>query len=193
MLKRLFSNPSLFFLLLGNLYCIRYFQKHPDGFATVVWIYWFQSVIIGLFNFLFLLTIKNFDASNFTVNGKPATNINKGCMAWFFLGHYGFFHFVYAIFLLVGFGLGALDTQLLLIGVVAFFLESILNFIRQKQLESYGAFQIGAMFFMPYVRIIPMHFVILLPAIFGWQPSLLFLILKMVADIISFMLYQKQR
>lgn len=192
MLKKIFSNPSLLFLLAGNLYCIWYFQNHPDGFATVVWIYWFQSIIIGLFNFLFLLTVKNFDTSNFTMNDKPVKAENKGCMAWFFLVHYGFFHLGYAVFLLVDFGVRSLDIQLLWIGVVAFFLESIMNFIRQKQMEKRVSFQISTLFFMPYLRIVPMHLMILLPAFFGWQPSMLFLVLKMAADFLSFILLQKQ-
>lgn len=190
MLKKALTNPSLLFLLAGNLYCIWYFQNHPDGFATIVWIYWFQSIIIGLFNFLFLLTVKNYDAANFTMNGKPVTAGNKGCAAWFFLFHYGFFHFVYAIFLLVGLGVKSIDSKLLLIGVAAFFLESILSFIRQKQMESRVVMPIGTLFFLPYLRIFPMHLMILLPEIFGWQPSILFLGLKMVADLLSFLLYE---
>jgi len=186
------SNPSLLFLVAGNLYCIWYFQNHPDGFATVVWIYWFQSITIGLFNFLFLLTVKNFNGGNFTMNNKPVKAENKGCMAWFFLVHYGFFHLGYAVFLLVDFGVRSIDTQLLLIGVVAFFLESILGFIRQKQMESRMSFQISTLFFMPYLRIVPMHLMILLPAFLGWKPSLLFLVLKMVADFLSFILLNHQ-
>jgi hypothetical protein len=189
MLKKALTNPSFLFLLAGNLYCIWYFQKHPDGFATIVWIYWFQSIIIGLFNFLFLLTVKNYDAANFTMNDKPVTAGNKGCAAWFFLFHYGFFHFVYAIFLLVYFGLDKMDNKLLLIGVAAFFLESIIGFIRQKQMESRISMPIGTLFFLPYLRIFPMHLMILLPQFFGWEPGLLFLGLKMVADILSLMLY----
>jgi Family of unknown function (DUF6498) len=192
MLKKNLSNPSLLFLVAGNLFCIWYFQTHPEGFATVVWIYWFQSVIIGLFNFLFLLTVKNFDTGNFTMNNKPVKPESKGCMAWFFLVHYGFFHLGYAIFLLVGIGVKSLDSKLLLIGVVAFFLESILNFIRQKQMERRVSFQLNAMFFLPYLRIVPMHLMILLPAFLGWKPSLIFLVLKMAADFLSFIFLQKQ-
>lgn len=192
MLKKMFSNPSFLFLVAGNLFCIWYFQNHPDGFVNVVWVYWFQSIIIGLFNFLLLLTIKNMDATGFKLNNQPVTAQNKGCAAWFFLVHYGIFHLVYAVFLLVLFGVKLLDLKLLLIGVVAFFIESILNYIRQKQMESRVAARISTLFFMPYLRIIPMHLMILLPAFLGWQPSLLFLVLKMAADLLSFVLYHRQ-
>ena len=73
-----------------------------------------QSVIIGLFNFIDLLTIKNYDAANFKLNDAPVTEKNKGCMAWFFLLHFGFFHLVYGIFLLVDFGFLNVDRIFLL-------------------------------------------------------------------------------
>lgn len=189
MLKNFFSNPAILFLIAGNIYCIWYYENHPDGFVTVIWIYWFQSITIGIFNFLDLLTIKNYDASNFKMKNKPVTGDSKGCAAWFFLFHFGFFHFVYSIFLLVDFGISSISKMVLLLGIAAFFLESILNFMRQKQIERTVTFNLGTMFFLPYLRIIPMHMMILLPAFFGWKPSLLFLGLKMGADILSFLLY----
>ncbi len=190
MIKNLFRNPSFLFLLAGNLYCIWYYQNNPRSFATVVWIYWFQSVTIGLFNFIDLLTIKNFDGGGLKLNDQEVTTSNKGCTAFFFLVHYGFFHVGYAVFLLVDFGVKTINGTVLLLGVGTFFLESILNFMRQKQLERTLTVNLGTLFFLPYLRIVPMHLMILLPKFFGWQPSLLFLGLKMVADILSFMLYQ---
>lgn len=190
MVKKIFGNPSFLFLVAGNIYCIWYYQNNTGAFNTVVWIYWFQSITIGFFNFIDLLTIKNFDAGNFKINDQPVTAQNKGCTAWFFLLHYGFFHLGYAIFLLVGFDIRLVNKMVLLLGAATFFLESIINFRRQKQMEHTIQFNIGTMFFLPYLRIIPMHLMILLPAFLGWKPSLLFLVLKMGADIISFILYQ---
>ncbi len=189
MLKNIFSNPSILFLLAGNIYCIWYYENHPDAFATVVWIYWFQSITIGLFNFLDLLTVKNYDAANFKMNNKPVTTNNKGCIAWFFLFHYGIFHVVYAVFLLVNQGIRSVDKIILMLGIAVFFAESILNFMKQKQIEHTQSINLGTMFFLPYLRIIPMHLMILLPAFLGWKPSLLFLALKMGADILSFLIY----
>ncbi|MGG9961246.1 DUF6498-containing protein [Ferruginibacter sp. SUN106] len=191
MFKNLFSNPSFLLLLAGNFYCIWYYENNPGAFATVVWIYWFQSITIGLFNFIELLTMKNFDGSSFKLNDQPVTGSNQGCAAWFFLVHYGFFHLGYAIFLLIQIGVRSVNKAVLLIGVAVFFLEVVLNFIRQKQMEGKVTFNMGAMFMLPYLRIIPMHLMILLPAFLGWKPSLIFLLLKMGADILSFLFYHK--
>ncbi|HMI77884.1 MAG TPA: DUF6498-containing protein [Ferruginibacter sp.] len=189
MFKKIFSNPAILFLLAGNIYCIWYYGNNPAGFAIVVWIYWFQSIIIGLFNFIDLLTVKNYDSKDLRINDEPVTSANKGCTAWFFLVHYGGFHLAYAVFLLVDQGIRSVDKTIFLIGIATFFLESILNFRRQKEIERTVTVNIGTMFFLPYLRIIPMHLMILLPAFLGWKPSLLFLVLKMGADILSFVLY----
>jgi Family of unknown function (DUF6498) len=190
MIRKIFSNPALLFLLAGNLYCIWYYEKNPGAFATIIWIYWFQSIIIGLFNFIELLTVKNYVSDDLKLNDEPVTSKNKGCTAWFFLFHYSAFHLAYGVFLLVSQSILAVSKMIFLIGIATFFLESILNFRRQKEMEKTVAVNIGTLFFLPYLRIIPMHLMILLPAFLGWKPSLLFLVLKTGADIISYFLYQ---
>jgi hypothetical protein len=189
MFKKNLFNPSYLFLLAGNVYCIWYYENHPNAFVTVVWIYWFQSITIGVFNFLDLLTIKNYETGSFKLNNNPVSAENKGCVSWFFLFHYGFFHIGYAVFLIAGLGITSVNKRVLLIGIGVFFLESIMNFMRQKKIEQTVKLYLGYIFFLPYLRIIPMHLMILLPAFFGWKPSTLFLVLKMGADIVSFFLY----
>ena len=189
MFKKYFVDPSLLFLLAGNLYCIWYYENHTSGFNTVVWIYWMQSVIIGFFNFIDLLTIKNYDTTGFKMNNAPVTENNKGCMAWFFLFHYGMFHLAYCIFLLIQFGIITVDRKFFFLAVAAFLFESLLGFMKHKQIEREIKLNAGTLFFLPYLRIVPMHLMILLPAFSGWQPSGIFLALKMVADILSYALY----
>ncbi|MCB0708789.1 MAG: hypothetical protein KDC15_05305 [Chitinophagaceae bacterium] len=191
MIKKYFSNPYFLMLLASNLYCIWYFKNHDNGFVTVVWIYWIQSVIIGFFNFIDLLTIKNYDPGTAKLNGQPITEKNVGCLPWFFLLHYGLFHFVYGIFLLIKFSILKVDKSFLLIGVAAFLAESLAGFIRRKTAEQEKKFNIGSLFFLPYLRIIPMHLIIMVPAFLGVEPSIVFLVLKTIADIFSFILYQR--
>ena len=191
MLRKYFSNPFFLLLLAGNLYCIWYFQNHQNGFVTVVWIYWLQSIIIGFFNFIDLLTIKNYDAGNFKVNGRPLTESNKGCLPWFFAVHYGGFHLGYAVFLMIQFGVKTADGTFLLIGVAAFLMESLSAFIRRKTSGQNYKFNMGSLFFLPYLRVVPMHLMILVPAFTGLQPSVVFLVLKMLADVIAYILYER--
>jgi hypothetical protein len=41
------------------------------------------------------------------------------------------------------------------------------------------------MFFLPYLRIIPMHFMILIPAFLNLKPALIFLVLKGIFDVVG--------
>lgn len=191
MFQKQLRNPFFLLLLAGNFYCIWYFQNHENGFATVVWIYWWQSIIIGFFNFVDLLTIKNYDPSNFQVNGQPLTAKNKGCLPWFFAVHFGFFHLGYAIFLAIQFGGKNVDGTFLLIGIAAFLMESLSAFLRRKRAEKNYKFNMGSLFFLPYLRVVPMHLMIMAPAFTGLQPSVVFLVLKMIADVLAYFMYER--
>lgn len=189
MLKRISKDPSIYFLIAGNLYCIWNYKTAAGSFATVVWIYWFQSVIIGFFNFVDLLTVTNYDKTALSADGKTVPGESKGCTAIFFVFHFGAFHLAYGFYLLLKYSFLTVDGLVWMLGVAAFFMESVFNFMKQKQLEKNQQVQLGTLFFLPYLRILPMHLMILLPAFTGWAPSLLFLVLKMVADIFSALLY----
>jgi len=190
MLKKYLANPYLLMLLASNLYCIWYFNNHSNGFITVVWIYWLQSVIIGFFNFVDLLTIKNYDTSGTSLNDQPITEKSKGCLPWFFAVHFGIFHLVYMLFIAVDLGIDV-DNRFFLIGVAAFLLESLSAFIRRKTTGQQMKFNIGSIFFLPYLRVIPMHLMIMGSVFLSVQPSVIFLVLKTIADILSFVWYQK--
>lgn len=164
-----------------NGYLIYYYQQQPGEFNTIVWIYWLQSVLIGLFNFFDLMSVKNPDETSMSLNNQPVAEGSMGCAAWFFLLHYGFFHFVYAIFLLVGKHSGV-NGKLLLITAGIFVTESTIQFIRKRNTLQPEKINVGRMFFTPYLRIVPMHLMILVPAFLGITASILFLVLKTVAD-----------
>jgi hypothetical protein len=181
LLQRIFKDPGFWFLLLMNGYLIYYYQQQPGEFNTIVWIYWAQSVLIGLFNFFELMSVKNPDETSMSLNNQPVSKSNMGCAAWFFLFHYGFFHFVYAIFLLVGKSSGV-NGKLLLITAGIFVTESTIQLIRRRSVLHAGKVNVGKMFFTPYLRIIPMHLMILVPSFLGITASVLFLVLKTAAD-----------
>ena len=192
MLRKAIYDPSFWIIVSVNIFCIYYYQNHPEGFRSIVWIYWIQSVLIGLFNFLDLLTVKNPVPSDMTINNKPvdSSGRRKGCTALFFLFHYQFFHFVYAIFIAIQVK-GMLDIHFILLSVGAILLELTISFIRNKQLQKNLQINYGRLFMMPYLRIIPMHLMILLPAFFGIKPSIVFLVLKLLADACMYLVAQR--
>jgi hypothetical protein len=189
LLKNVLKDPSFWLLIAINTWCIYYYERHPEGFSTIVWLYWIQSVLIGIFNFLDLLTIKNPDPKSMTINDRPMDGSGKsrGCVAFFFLFHYQFFHFVYIIFLATMLK-GPIDFIFLLMGTVAFALGTLVQFIRHKRAEAGIIVNVGKIFFMPYLRIVPMHLMILGPAFLGWHTSTVFLLLKLMADALMYIL-----
>lgn len=187
MLQRISKDPGLWFLVLMNSYLIYYYQQQPHEFNTIIWIYWMQSILIGFFNFIDLITVKNPDETSMKMNNQPVSKSNMGCAAWFFLFHFGFFHFVYAIFLLTS-NLKGANGKIILITAGIFLAESTIQLIRKKRITETEKVNVGKMFFTPYLRIVPMHLVILLPSFLGIAGSLIFLVLKMIADIGMYLL-----
>lgn len=189
-MRKALMDPSLWILLLGNFWCIWYFGSNPEGIGNVIWIYWLQSVIIGLVNFLDLLTLKDFNSVNFKLNNEPVTSKNSGCVGWFFLMHYGIFHFVYMIFIAVDYHKN-INGKLILLVLAGFIVEAIISFKQRKEAERVASLSIGTIFFLPYLRIIPMHLTIIIPKFLDIQPTIIFLLLKTLADIGFYLLTKR--
>lgn len=143
--------------------------------------------MIGLFNIADMLSIKSVIPGSMEINESPVKNDGKtkGCSAAFFAMHYGAFHLAYGMFLLV-FTKLKIDFDFVLIGLAAFSLSLIIDFIRHKQWQQHNPVNLGTMFFLPYLRIIPMHLMILGPAFLHWEASTIFLVLKTVADVLMY-------
>jgi len=187
-LQKILRDPSFWTLIALNLFFIYEVKDDPKQYTTVIWLYWLQSVLIGLFNFIDMLTLKtkNIDVSNMTFNDKPATPAGaKGCLPIFFLFHYGIFHFVYLIFLFVDFKIADTNFSYLGIAALVVFLQQVIQFVQNKVKFANRSRNIASMFFTPYLRIVPMHLTILLPKFLGWTPALTFLILKTLFDVIG--------
>lgn len=181
-----FLRPDFWLLIAINVWCIIYYQQHPGSFSSVLWLYWFQSVLIGVFNFMDMLTIPPQGKDS----GSPTQKAfrSSGCAAFFFLFHYQAFHLAYALFIVTT---GKpIDKQLLLIGVSGFAINLLLQFLQHKKNQKLHGASISKMFFLPYLRIIPMHFMILAPVFLHLQPSLVFLLLKTLADVIMYLVVE---
>jgi len=190
--RNLFGDLSLWFLLLANLATVFFATKENWNLLTLLWIYWFQSITIGFFNFIRILQLKEFSTEGFKINDKPVqpTQSTKIFTAFFFLFHYGLFHFGYMTFLLIGILTKAYGNLPNFADLIYVFLTSLLFFInhlfsyvynRPKDTKKQN---IGVLMFYPYARIIPMHITISLAAFLGFGALPLFLLLKTFADCI---------
>lgn len=180
-------NPSIISLLISNLIVIFLAVIQRWEVSTVFWVYWMQSIIIGFFQFLKILSLKKFSTENFTINNKPAlpTSQTKIFTAFFFVFHYGFFHLLYAIFLFNFFQFNQpLDFKYLFTGGLIFFLNHAFSFYQNRIIDEQRLQNIGTLMFTPYARIIPMHLIIIFGALLGQSALMVFLILKTLVDIL---------
>jgi hypothetical protein len=175
-----FNKPSTWMLIFSNVIVIFFAIVDNLSALEVLWIYWIQSVIIGLFNFIKILSLKEFSTKDFKSGGKQVqpTNATKISTGVFFLLHYGFFHFVYAMFL-EGFSeIGRTNTSgsihnYLLFTSIVFFASYLIEYIQSLRNPTDEIPNLGAIMFAPYIRIIPMHMTIILGGFLGMIGSLL--------------------
>lgn len=161
-------------------------QKWNPG--TVMWIYWGQSVTIGIFNFVRMWTLKKFTTDGLMMNDQPVapTAAGKRSVSIFFLFHYGFFHMVYAVFLATTATLTRDDAWLVLICTAGFFVNHWFSYRYNQASDSNRKINIGTLMFFPYARIIPLHLTIITGLLLSksLRALVLFLSLKTVADLI---------
>lgn len=182
------SDPSLYALLAMNVFLIYHYRQQPDSIHSIIALYWVQSVLIGLFNFLDILTLQKVKEGSWKMNDQKSDS--KGCAAFFFLFHYGFFHIGYLIFLaFTGIELKKIDWKFMALAFWIILASQALTFVQHKIRYRNVPGNIGQMFFLPYLRIVPMHLTILVPAFFHISGYMVFLVLKTVFDLIFQVVY----
>jgi hypothetical protein len=180
---------SVVVLLLSNLLTIGLAVYQQWDIFVVMWVYWGQSVIIGYFNFRRIRDLKKFSTAGFMINDQPVkpTPKTQRQTALFFALHYGIFHLVYLGFLSADTKVAGgfpLFNVLLCIGV--FYLNHWFSYRYNREQEQDRVPNIGSIMFYPYIRIIPMHLMIIAGITFFGGSSaalIIFLLMKTAADV----------
>jgi hypothetical protein len=185
-----FASTSLWVLVASNVLTIILALWQGWNLGLLMFVYWCQSIIIGIFCFVRMLTLKEFSAENVRINNVPVTpgKATQLYMSFFFAVHYSFFHFGYLLFMFLGFEVSifnqdALTLVSLSLTVIVFFCSHLFTYFSNRERDLLKKQNIGTLMFTPYLRIIPMHLTILFGALAGGAiPLLIFLVLKTIAD-----------
>lgn len=195
------TDPSLWGVIFGNLVSMVLAMTQGWPLAQIMWIYWGQSVMIGVINVIRMLSLTEFTIKGMTMNDAPVpeTEAGKRSVATFFALHYGIFHLAYFVFLWQEQPLNALKMNEALLMMLAFsafvgshsfsYMHNLKADFRQKKPN------LGTLMFYPYLRIIPMHLAIIFGGAVAGVGMPLFMGLKTLADagthMIEHYLFQK--
>lgn len=183
---------SIIFLITVNIITIIVAVVQGWSFADVMWLYWIQSVLIGLFQLRKILDLKEFSTKNFRINNRSVepTRETQLKTAGFFAVHYNGFHLAYLVFLWQFTSGSTVDVRGIAILALAFFLNHYISYRSNKEADSQKVPNIGTMMFKPYARIIPMHLTIVFLPLFG--NLVMFMGLKSVMDVIMHRIEHRQ-
>lgn len=193
-------------LLIANLLAILFFVTGDGSIMQVLWIFWAQSVIIGVVNVARITTLGSAISPSVGTQASRLGDVTvKSVLAAFFILHYGLFHLVYAIFLAV-FTYGnttfndgpspftaadrAVNIWLVLLTSMIFALHHFISYkneVRERSRHSAIA-NIAVVMITPYLRVVVMHIIIILGPFIAIEVGakwlfIPFMILKTMVDL----------
>ncbi|HET7843084.1 MAG TPA: DUF6498-containing protein [Xanthomonadales bacterium] len=185
---------SILAILVANGVTAYFAAQQAWPVQMLLWTFWIQSVVIGVFSYIRIMSLRRFRTDGVTWNDKPLepTEATKHSIAGFFAMHYGLFHVVGLVFLVVlghqgKLGRGLNSNELMTVwGLGALFalthaLSRRVNFETDLRHEQ----NIGALMFLPYARILPMQVPVIVATYPGLGPLWLFMALKTIADVVA--------
>ena len=199
----IFSDISVWVLLSVNLLTIFFAITQKWNFDMIIWTYLIQSMIIGLFSFIKIITLKKFSTEGYYVSSKKfngkikmeqpvPTKETKIKSAFFFLFHYGMFILSYIIMAIILIGTPKMFSMILLASLF-FFLNHLFSFFYNKKIDEEKILNIGQLMGRPYLRILPMHIAIIILSLISFSLLdirneiflLIFMSLKTIVDMYS--------
>jgi len=177
------KEPEFIFLLIYNLLTLYSYHVGNLQPTYVLWSYYLQSLYIGA-QFWVLNIIQQLRSKE-----------RHWFFIFFFPIHYGGFHLGYLIFLSI------MSSEADYVHIIPFLKINVAVLMVQfivflsQELSNRTPNHSAGFFFAPYIRIIPMHFIILLGlnATALWIPAFyIFILLKFLMDIVSYSFFHKK-
>jgi hypothetical protein len=152
------SKRSLSVILISNLAILIIAVFQNQSISSLVLLFWAQSLFIGIFNWLRILSIKHLSSKYGILKNSVPNIFLKFFIASFFAIHYGLFqlvHLVFILFILNYFSDFSSDVSILLI--VSVFVGELFQFIQNFRSDRNVERNIVFIMFLPYPRILVMH------------------------------------
>lgn len=210
-------DPSVLSLLASNAVLIIWAIIERWPLIFVVCVYWAQSVIIGFFWLLTILTYGKLYVVKPVDDHEECSALGlteRAGIAGFFALHYGMFHVFFVLWMLRGLlppmmeriggesagaeiSLPDLPLRTLLIFAGAFFITRLFAFVREQKEFARKQANAAKLTWFPYARIIPMHLATFIGAALdegGITPQsalVFFLVLKTAADVFMHIVQRK--
>ena len=189
--KKIFLDSSLWSLLITNLVAIAFAVIEGWNLGAIMFVYWSQSVTIGVLWCIKINCLEKFSTQDFKINDRAVqpTTATKRKTAFFFLFHYGFFHAGYLAFII---GTAAKEWTggfWLLAVCLVFAIQQVFSYFYNQKWKTAGTPNIGKMMMFPYLRILPMHLTIIFGGMLtdgsfqSQTPLIIFMLLKTIADL----------
>ena len=189
-----FGQTSVWALTLANFFAIVIAVWAGWSLADLMYVYWGQSMLIGLGYVVRILQLDKFSTEGFKINNRSVdpTPETKRQTAGFFVIHFGIFHVVYLLFIAQDLGLGSLFSLGWIACIGSFAVNHWFSFRYHLEQDKRGEPNIGTLMFTPYLRIIPMHLTIIFGSTMADGASLLlFGLLKTGADVLMHVVEHK--
>ena len=183
-------------LLIGNVLTAIFATAEHWPMWMLLMPYWIQSVTIGWYYFKRILALQRFSTEGLIINGAVVreSSETQSSTALFLALHFGRFHLAYAVCLTIfaldgklsdSYALSTLDILTVCVLGALFAWTQQREFRRNVAIDRMRRPNIGALSFLPYLRVLPMHAVILFGSLraVGDHALVVFCVLKTVADI----------
>ncbi len=188
--NKILTDPALWLLLGLNVFLVYRYEQTPEIFTTLIWLYWSQSILFGYFTYYTMKSSIKLNLAALKQDGgadKPAVTSDQA-NAWMFIMMFNFFHIVYFIFLYSLFNTAKFDWDFYWKFLALFFVFQLISFIKYKVQKPPRPVNVTKMTSGSFLRVVPMHLCILIPAFLGMSNLTIFLVLKVITDMIMFVL-----
>lgn len=193
---RLLLDGSVWALIATNAVAIAIAMWNDWSARPLILLYWAQSAIIGIASVFRILALERFATGRFESGGvvffesegpteAPTTDVKRR-VALLLSVVFGLLLLLYYFLISLGPRGGPLDWQWILTGAAAFALNHLWSYRYNRDLDRRGTPNINMLAFMPYLRIVPMHLVVVTGAAYyvdGGAPVLFFGVVKTVFDV----------